>query len=709
MPLNRVLFLLVSCLSTATFAETKIENDHFEIEKYSVVAPRLQSAGLVSSMSIHHIDEQQLQEQTPRNLPEALNKAPGVLVQKTANGQGSPFIRGFTGYRTLAMIDGVRYNNSVYRDGPNEYFSLIDVSSINSIELISGPASAVYGSDAIGGTLNISTKRSEFQMETADELFAHGSQSFRYATAESSFISRTEFDVGEGQKWGLKTGYSHKNFGNVNAADLGTLDKTAYDESAFDIHFDYVINNAWELSAVHQQLDQDDVWRTHSTLFSKSFSETEIGSDLRRLKDQKRQLNYIKLHGYELSSAIDAATLTLSHQQWQEDGDRVRSSGKRIDDFFDSNMYGIDLQIESHFHDIYFTYGVDYYQDNVDSGRTDFSTDGSIDKVRIQGPIGDNAQFGVFGTYVQAQFDATDSLKINLSSRYSYIDADIGRYEDPDTNTAASFQNHWDNISSAIRASYALDNNGRKSIWAGISQSFRAPNVADLSRFGGSRSNETEVAATQLDPEKFLSYETGFKFNNSSKTLSINGTYYYTDIKNFIASTPTGNIVGGLTEVSKQNSANGHIHGIEFDLNYLWNKNWSTRADITWLEGKLTRSDTTSSSNEITEHFSRIMPLTAHLGFKWQSNDQQKWIGADLTLVAKQDKLSEGDKDDTQRIPPGGTPAYQLLNIYSGWQANKSLMLTLQLKNVFDEAYRSHGSGSNEPGRSLILGSTFSF
>lgn len=679
-----------------------------EIEAMSVVAPRLQSAGLVSSMSIQQIDAQQLLEQKPRNLPEALNKTPGVLVQKTANGQGSPFIRGFTGYRTLAMIDGIRYNNSVYRDGPNEYFSLIDISSIDNIELISGPASAVYGSDAIGGTLNLSTKSSAFLSETQDEYFQHGSQSIRYASAENSFISRTEYEFGEGQNWGVIAGYSHKNFGDVEAADLGTLEKTGYDESAFDIRFDYVINDRWDLTLVHQQLEQDDVWRTHSTIYSKSFSGSEVGSDLRRLKDQQRQLNYLKLSGYDINSAIDVATLTLSHQQWQEDGDRVRSSGKRIDDSFDSNMYGIDLQLESNFNNIAFTYGIDYYQDNVDSSRTDFNADGSIDEIRIQGPIGDDAQFGVFGAYLQTQFDASDNLSINISSRYSHVDADIGRYEDPDTNMAASFQNHWDNVSSAIRASYALNDDNTKSVWAGISQSFRAPNIADLSRFGGSRSNETEVAATELDSEKFLTYETGFKLNFNNK-LNLSGTYYYTDIKNFIASTPTGNIVGGLTEVSKENSASGHIHGIELDMGYLWNKNWSSHADITWLEGSLTRADTTSSNNEITEHFSRIMPLTAHLGIKWQSDDKQKWLGADLTLAAKQDKLSEGDKEDTQRIPPGGTPSYQLLNIYSGWQANKNLLLTLQLNNVFDEAYRSHGSGSNEPGRSLIIGSTFSF
>lgn len=169
-------------------------------------------------------------------------------------------------------------------------------------------------------------------------------------------------------------------------------------------------------------------------------------------------------------------------------------------------------------------------------------------------------------------------MNLSLSTRYSSIDVDIGCFEDPDTYQAASFKDNWDNVSSAISASYSLFGDQSNTVFAGVSQSFRVANIADLSRFGRSRTNETEVAATDLSPEAFLTYETGYQF-----------------------------------------------------------------------------------------------------------------------------------KGDTQRITTGGTPSYQLVNIHSGWQATKYLLLTLQLNNVFDEAYRSYGSGFNESGRNLILGSTLHF
>ena len=95
-------------------------------------------------------------EQMAASVPEALSETPGVLVQQTAHGQGSPYLRGFTGFRTVALVDGIRLNNSTFRDGPNQYWSTIDALAITRLEVVKGPASVMYGSDAVGGTVNAS-------------------------------------------------------------------------------------------------------------------------------------------------------------------------------------------------------------------------------------------------------------------------------------------------------------------------------------------------------------------------------------------------------------------------------------------------------------------------------------------------------------------------------------------------------------------------
>ncbi len=100
------------------------------------------------------IGPQDLRERNARNMVEAIEREVGVMVQRTGAGQASPFIRGLTGPQTLILVDGIRMNNSTFRFGPNQYFALIDPGMIERIEVVRGPQSVLWGSDAIGGVLH---------------------------------------------------------------------------------------------------------------------------------------------------------------------------------------------------------------------------------------------------------------------------------------------------------------------------------------------------------------------------------------------------------------------------------------------------------------------------------------------------------------------------------------------------------------------------
>lgn len=706
-PTPSYLILLLTALTAGTCPALASETDIdlqvavTLLEPISVSATRRAVHTKDAPHSVYVQEADQLSHKQARNLPEALAQTPGVMVQKTANGHGSPFIRGFTGYRTLTLLDGIRYNNSVYRDGPNEYFSLIDLNSIESLTLLSGPSSVLYGSDSIGGTVYLSSKRSDYEAEEPDTFYKNGRVNYRYSSGEQSHIVRTEGNVGVGDAWGLHIGYSRKAFGNVQAAELGELPHTGYDEQNVDARLDVALSSRWTFTAAHQSTDQDDVWRTHSTIYSRSFAGTDVGSDLKRLKDQKRSLDYVSITGEKIHRALDALTLTLSQQRWEEDGDRIKSSGDQILQGFRSTMSGLDLQLTSYTPFGELIYGVDYYRDEVDSYRTDYNPDGSLDRVRIQGPVGDEAIYQQFGLFVQANVPLSERLDLNVGGRYSYVAAEIGKYEDPLSGTAASYENNWSNFSSSLRVLYDLTGEGSDKVWAGVSQSFRAPNIADLSRYGKSRSTETEVAATDLSPETFLTYEIGYK--KFSPRYEFAATYYYTEISDHITSTPTGRIVGGLTEVSKQNSGAGFVQGAELSGQYNLNEAFDVFGNLTWLETSLQ-----NPVSGIFEPISRTMPFTTTAGVNWYPDDRY-WFTASATYVADADQLSEGDQSDGERIPSGGTPGYMLLNFYGTSQISDNVTIDLALNNILNEAYRSHGSGSNEPGFGVTLGLEVSF
>jgi hemoglobin/transferrin/lactoferrin receptor protein len=651
------------------------------------------------------ITREELEQESVRNLPEALAELPGVMVQKTANGQGSPYLRGFTGYRTLALIDGVRYNNSVYRDGPNEYFSLIDTHTLERIELLEGPASVQYGSDAIGGTLHLLTRSSDFMAENVQEYYTHGSQSYRYSSAENSHVTRTTAEVGEGGTWGLLLGYTREDFGDVTAAKLGTQRHTGYQQRGIDARYDLKISDRWQLTLNHQDSTQDDVWRTHSTIFAESFSGSEVGTDLRRIKDQAHSLNYIKLLGKNLNSSIDEAALTISYQTWDENGDRIRGKGERSLESFDSRMLGMDLQLNSDLPRGQLIYGFDAYLDHVDSSRSDYRADGELDKIQIQGPVGDDSSFGLIGAYLQGVFPLGERVEITGGSRFTRAFADVGRYKNPATGNAGSFDEAWNNLSSSLRLSYRLDDLWK--LWGGVSQSFRAPNLGDLTRYGDSRSNETEIAATELSPEHFLTYELGLKGTHSH--FSSAASVYHTRIDDYIASTPTGETVDGLTQVTKRNSGSGGVSGIELSGSYPLDSQWTVKGNLTYLRGDLENYVDASSFKTTNEPLSRVQPFTVNLALRWDSPEAKWWGEASGIFVARADRLSAGDREDTQRIPPGGTPGYALLGLSGGYRINDHLRVSMALENLLNQAYRSHGSGSNEPGIGLTTAITASF
>ena len=153
-----------------------------------------------------------------RTLPDALLDLPGVMVQKTGYGQASPFIRGFTGYHTVLLVDGIRVNNSTFRSGPNQYWATVDALSVDRLETVRGPASVLYGSDAVGGVVNAVLRR----RTTFEPGFHSGARAYlRYATAENSFTTRAEFE-GNADRLGFLAGFNYKAYDDFRAGDDGS-------------------------------------------------------------------------------------------------------------------------------------------------------------------------------------------------------------------------------------------------------------------------------------------------------------------------------------------------------------------------------------------------------------------------------------------------------------------------------------------------------
>lgn len=662
-----------------------------------VVTPtREESSALEVPYTVQVVDEETMWRRAYRTVPQALRDVPGVLVQETSHGQGSPYLRGFTGRQTLFLVDGIRLNNSVFRDGPNQYWNTVDGGSLERLEVVKGPSSVLYGSDAIGGTVNALTRDPYIWDRPIG-----GQLSYRYAEGEDAHVGRLELGGAIGERTAWLLGVSLKDYGDVEAGgSTGLQPNTGYDEWDGDLKIEHWLDPEAKLTVAHYQVDQNDVPRTHVTQDAISFAGSTVGTDLRRDFDQDRTLTYMELE----TSGDVSSTTTLSFQQQDEVQYRTRSNGRMeeqgvdIDTLGFSSVFGFDA-IGGRV-----TTGVEWYHDSVDSYLERFAQQTPADD--IQGPVADDARYDLVGVFLQDELALGERTDLTLGARWTYASVSSDEVRDPATDQRISIDDDWTRLTGSARVDHRLDEDGDTMLFGGVSQGFRAPNLSDLSRFDTAGTNEFEIPSTDLEAEKFVQLELGTK--RRSERFSAEASVYYTFIDDLIQRFPTGNLnTAGDREITKANVGSGEAYGAELGLAYELADEWTAFGDVAWIDGEA--ETFTASGVLIDDSLSRIQPLTVHLGLRYEPEDRPHWAEVLVTWADDADDLSERDQGDTSRIPPGGTPGYTVVDLRGGWHIARGWDLVLGVENVGDEDYRVHGSGSNRVGRNVYAGFSWSF
>ena len=695
-----LLLVIASIISTAWVAISVAGEGGAESNAPTVVVTATRDARLLKdapyAASVLPADVLRL-EKSVRTLPEALADEAGVMVQKTGHGQGSPYIRGFTSQRTLCMVDGIRLNNSVFREGPNQYWNTIDALGLSRIELVRGPFSALYGSDAVGGTVNA--------MSRGVQDIRPGSRwdrtlYYRYSSAEDSHTVRAE-SIGQlNDRLALTLGYTVKAFGDIEGGRaVGTQAMTGYDEQDWDAKLEYFLGDDAYLVLAHQDVEVDDAWRTHKTIYGIDWAGLSVGSELRRVLDQERSLTYLQYHQLDRAGFAEELHVGISHQLQVEERDRLRTRARHDIQGFDVHTYGAFVSFKSPSSIGQLLYGAECYHDEVDSFKRTLNPDGSVLSTAIQGPVGDDATYDTLGFYLQDELPLAERLSLLLGGRYEFAQADADAVESPATGEKIAVAGDWDAVVGSARLLYTLNREATWTAFAGLSQGFRAPNLSDLTRLDSARTDEIETPSPDLDPERFLSYEIGI--TAGTPDLAAQLACFHTRIDGMIVRTPTGRMIDDEVEVTKKNGGDGYVQGVEFNARYRFASGLTAFGVFTWMDGEV---DTYPTSEAVltTETIDRLMPPTGRLGVRWDISDRY-WVEGACALAAAADKLSTRDASDTSRIPPDGTPDYTVYEIRAGCDYSDKLALSLAVENLTDEDYRIHGSGLNEPGRNLVL------
>ncbi|MEL6257245.1 MAG: TonB-dependent receptor, partial [Bacteroidota bacterium] len=615
----------------------------------------------------------------PRSLPEALIGTNGVWVQKTNHGGGSPFVRGLTGNQTLLLIDGIRLNNSTYRYGPNQYFNTLDVFSLEKAEILRGTGSVQYGTDALGGAIQLISKNPEF---SAGGIKLSGNLYGKWMNRDMEKTLRADLNLGT-ERFAIHGGISFRDFGDLYAGgDLGTQAPSAYDEWATDIKAKFIPTKNHLLTLAFQKLRQENVGRYDQV--------AQRGYQSYFFDPQERSLTYARYTIKGNNNWANEINLTVSLQNSLEGRRKQRENSKLLSREEDKvDTWGATFELKSRFNAKWTaSSGLEWYSDKVGS-RTEILNTSTNEIQARRGLYPEGSTTDNLAIFSLHRFESKNWIW-DAGLRYNIIQVDI------QDDLFGSVEISPDALVGNLGLMYKLSKYQR--IYGSINSGFRAPNINDLSSFGSFDSG-IEVPTNSLQPERSYSGEIGYKIFNQDVAAAI--SVFYTSLNNLITRVPStfngSSNFNGEAVFTKANTAEAFLRGFEIDATYTINQKLEAYGRLAYIYGQDVSKD---------EPLRRMPPLNGMLGLNVQANANSS-LRAEYLFAGLQDRLSGGDISD-HRIANGGTPGWNLVNLYANYSLS-FVQLGVGFQNVFNEAYRIHGSGVDGYGRSLWLSVVLAF
>lgn len=664
-----------------------------------VTGSRSEERVFEAARSLSVIGEKQLNEQIPRTTPEALREAPGVFVQETNYGGGSPILRGMVGPRVLLLADGVRLNNSVYRTGPLQYLNLIDPFSISRIETLLGTGSVLYGSDAVGGVIQMFGIAPR-DWRGHDGFGVGGEAATRFSTADQSQSYHGHVDMGVGG-FGFLAGGTVRLFNDLRGGgDVGKQPFSGYDHYSVTAKATYRFSegfvSGWRVDLGYMGNFMRDAGRT-----DKLESDGQVN-----FSDNTSHLTHARLKA-DFKPIQTQMNFTASHQYFNEVKDnftvdanmRPRLNGSS--DGITANTLGLDLQFITSILDdrMNFNYGAMWYHDWVDADRyVQPVPEGPWEQKDLAAYPG-GSSYDNYGLFLMVGGDPISTQGghiLRLSAGYrlhgfaafapaqgTLVEADYSRIGHVGFG---SVQYLYQN---AFTTAF------------NFSQGFRAPNLQE-SVMMGDTGRYYYIPNPDLEPEKAHSFE--YMVRTNVWRLTFGASAYYTLLRDHIkrvgAELDGQTSIGGSQVVQNVNSLKGHLAGMESYARLRLPVGFSLAGTLAYTWGEELIEDASDAP------LTRIPPLFGQLTLRWDTRPEGNWRGfieTWLRAAAAQTRLSEEDEKDT-RIPEGGTPGWWTLNLRTGITAHEWVRASISVENLLDKRYKSHGSGVYAPGTNVLLG-----
>ncbi len=704
----------------------------YDLDEVVISASKFEEKKSDVAFQVLTIKANDLQNMNQQSMADVLQNSGEVLVQKSQAGGGSPIIRGFEASRLLMVVDGVRMNNAIYRSGHLQNIITLDNTVMDRVEVVFGPSSTVYGSDALGGVMHFHTKNPLLSDSTAK---ANANAFFRASTANMEKSGHIDFNLGW-KKFASLTSFTYSDFGDVRSGQnknlaYGDWGKRLWYQDRINGMDTMIVNSDTNIQfgSAYKQYDL-----LHKFLFKQSDKVSHIinfqysnSSDIPRY-DRLSQISgglprFAQWYYGPQKRIFAAYTLLLTNDKGIYDNARIILSYQNIEESRNDRRFNkvylnhqieqvdvmaLNVDFSKQIKKNEIRYGIEGVYNKVNSTATteDIVMDTSA-AYTTRYPDG-GSTVNSFAAYLTHTFEASDKFMITDGIRYSNINltsswVDTTFYPFPFT----SFTQKNSALTGSIGLIFKPAKDWKFSL-AG-STGFRAPNVDDLSKVFLSTAGNIIVPNPDIKPEYTYNADLGIQkiFN---KTISLSVVGYYTWYANYISIMPRffegkDSIMyqGTLSAVNMSvNSDKAYIAGGSANLAADITKNFSITSSINYTYGRV-KTDTTDYP---LDHVAPIFGKTALIlkGKKFRGEFFAMYSGwknlKDYNFLGE-DNITIGSPNNN--ATDYGMPGWVTLNVRASYQIVKNLQLQMALENITDQHYRTFASNISAPGRNFVV------
>lgn len=652
------------------------------IDEVVVTAKRRDTTVSEVSGALGVVTHEQLENQLL--LTDALAELPGVFLQQTTPGQGTPVIRGLRGSSILHLVDGLRLNNAIFRSAPTQYFALVPVSAIDHMEIVRGTPASLYGSDAVGGIVQAVTSVPAFdgpEMQTTGELFAG------YESAAIGRNLQTRFDVGN-RDLAASFSLEYVKAGDRRVGGGERVGPSGYESRAARIALaaDAADDGRWYFDLHY--LEQPSTPRVDELV--PGFGQAEPSSSEFFFEPNRRAFAHIRHDRSDGPLGLDWR-MSLAWQRIDDDR-RTRNldADERRFEENSSDLYGLLVTAAKGTGENAWIAGLEAYRDRVSSTRIEQSiTDGTRTGLAPRFP--DGATLDRAALFVNGDYAVTAANTLSGGLRLASVDVDV-----PDSPVTTATTLSVTDLAGDL--GWRFDVTDTWQLLANAGFGFRAPNVFDLGTFGNRPGNRFNVPNTELESEQVIHADLGIR--RRGERVSFELFAWALDYEDRITSVLTGETTpDGRDIVTSANAGESRIHGFEAGATVLLSASWYLDAVVNYTRG-------TETIDGVEEPADRIPPLSGRLVLHYDNGGPltaAAWVNA----AGEQDRLSARDIRDV-RIDPNGTAGWAAAGFDARWRTG-SWEFTAGIDNVLDHRYRRHGSGIDAPGYNVTVGARYAW